>query len=122
MKAYKFIKKEEVKKENKVFENRTFEVRDVNLLDSDWYWLYTEIMNDDYECAQDNGFYETENGYHSLDCQRVAERMEEWKEDMEEDEQPITDMNQDFQDTFSRILNIMNDNLDFNIDYEETLN
>ncbi len=120
MKAYKFIKKEEVKKENKVFENRTFELRNIDIPTKDWDWLYIEIMNDDYECAQDNGFYETENGYHSIDCQRVAERMEEWKQDSEDDEQPLKDLKEEFQTTFSRIKNLLDENLDFSINYEET--
>jgi len=122
MKAKKYISKKEVEMDNKTYELVKNEIRDVKLLENDWYWLYTEIMNDDYECAYDNGFTEYEDSYCSIDCQRVAERMTEWKEDMVEDGQHITDLNQEFQDIFSRILTIMNDNLDFTIYYEETKN
>lgn len=119
MKAKKYISKREIEMDNKTYELVKYEVKDINLSELDWYWLYTEIMEDDYECAQNNGFYETEDDFHSIDCQRVAERMVEWEEIMSEDDQPITNLNQDFQDTFSRILAIMNENLDFTIYYED---
>jgi len=119
MEAQKFIKKTSEKKEGKTFENRVFEMREINLSSSDWRWIYEHIMNDEYELAQSNGFYESDSGFHSIDCQMVAERMSEWLEDKKDDEETLEDYYEDFQQDFKRIQKLLDDNLDFTIYYKE---
>ena len=119
MEAERFITSNKLKIDNKEYVQILHEVRDVPITKADWDWLYINIMHDDYECAYDNGIYQTEYDYHKLDCEKVLEQMEIWLEDLKDNDECLQDYNEQFQKTFKEIKELLEQNIDFVISYKE---
>ena len=118
--AEKFIKIKEEKTNNKTILCRYYEVRELEMCDSDWTFLNDYIMFDDIECSIENGLYQNDDGFHSIDCQKVAERMDSWlSEKLDDYGETLEEFEENFQADFKRIKKLMGDNLEFTIYYKK---
>lgn len=79
--ARKFIEKKSFTKEGKDYETYTYEVIDTDLTNADFDLLYETVMEAEDECAHENGLYSDDGGFHSLDVEKVSERIEEFIDD-----------------------------------------
>lgn len=121
MEARKFIKTEYEEKEGKRFKINTIEVREVELVLNDWEWLHENMMEDDWECGQSNGFFQDDNDFCYLDCEMVAERMNEWKDELKDNGETFNEYQESFQKDYNRIFSLLEANFDFDIFYDSKI-
>ena len=93
--------------------------RDIEISKNDFDFIYCNLMNDDYECANDNGLYsDNYEDYHSLDCNKVAEHMHNYKEEYKDNyDCEFNETTEEFREQFSRILELLEKNEEFTIYY-----
>jgi hypothetical protein len=104
---------------NKKYIQKLFEKRDIPITQEQWLWLYENIMHDDSGCAYENGIYETDDSFFSLDCQKVLEQMNKYLDELQTDyNECLQDKKQDFQKTFKEIKELLEQNIEFTIYYE----
>jgi hypothetical protein len=125
MEARKFTKTEYEEKEGKRFKINTMEVREVDLLLNDWEWLHENMMEDNWEYGQSNGFFQNDDDFCYLDCESVAQRMDEWKDELKDNEETFNDYQESFQKTYNKIYDLLSANFGFDVFYSskiETVN
>lgn len=118
MKAEKFIESMSFERDAKKYEEKIFEVRDVDISEDDWEFLSDKIFDGDLEQEAACGLYSDEFGYIYLDCDKVLEAINDWKEELEGCDSNFSELLDSIQEHCNKIEQILAENEGFTIWYD----
>lgn len=96
----------------------TYDVKEVEISRSDWWWIYENIMYDDYDYAFENGLYRNERDFNHMDCDLVCEAFDDWLCDTNKSGEQFIDYNKEFQETFNRLKSLLHKYESYIIHYQ----